>query len=199
MFSLLYGFIELLLRKEQFHILVVGLDKAGKTSAVERLKAALTGAPPPDLGRAVPTVGLNVGRCEAFGASLVFWDLGGAPGLRVRRAGALFAVCIVALLRCAPSCVRGPEKRTRGAAPTPPFHTDSQNAPAQQIQTQIRKTAATQFKKNQTRRSGTSTLPTATPSSLSSTPPTPTASPRRGSRSTAWLPRATWAARPCLF
>ena len=147
MFSLLYGFIELLLRKEQFHILVVGLDKAGKTSAVERLKAALTGAPPPDLGRAVPTVGLNVGRCEAFGASLVFWDLGGAPGLRVRRAGALFAVCIVALLRCAPSCVRGPEKRTRGAAPTPPFsHRFTKRARSTNSNTNS-KTAATQFKK----------------------------------------------------
>jgi ADP-ribosylation factor related protein 1 len=82
MFSLLYGFVELMLRKEEFNILVVGLDKAGKTNAVERLKTQLTDAAGLEPGRIVPTVGLNVGRMEAFGSSLVFWDLGGAPGLR---------------------------------------------------------------------------------------------------------------------
>ena len=30
----------------------------------------------------LPTVGLNVGRLEAFQAQLLIWDLGGAPGLR---------------------------------------------------------------------------------------------------------------------
>ena len=30
----------------------------------------------------LPTVGLNVGRLEAFQAQLLLWDLGGAPGLR---------------------------------------------------------------------------------------------------------------------
>lgn len=37
--------------------------------------------------RIVPTVGLNVGRMEVFGTNLVFWDLGGAPGLRVSATG----------------------------------------------------------------------------------------------------------------
>ncbi|XP_042062555.1 ADP-ribosylation factor-related protein 1-like isoform X1 [Salvia splendens] len=35
---------------------------------------------PPD--RIVPTVGLNIGRVEASNTKLVFWDLGGQPGLR---------------------------------------------------------------------------------------------------------------------
>jgi ADP-ribosylation factor related protein 1 len=70
------------LRKEEFHILVIGLDKAGKTNAVEKLKTLLTDAAGLDPGRIMPTVGLNVGRMEAFGSSLIFWDLGGAPGLR---------------------------------------------------------------------------------------------------------------------
>ncbi len=30
----------------------------------------------------LPTVGLNVGRLDAFQAQLLLWDLGGAPGLR---------------------------------------------------------------------------------------------------------------------
>ncbi|GBF91820.1 hypothetical protein Rsub_04925 [Raphidocelis subcapitata] len=82
MFSLLYGFVEFVLRREEFRILFVGLDKSGKTNAVERLKTLLTdslGLEPP---RIVPTVGLNVGRMEAFGSNLVLWDLGGAAGLR---------------------------------------------------------------------------------------------------------------------
>ncbi|KAJ8425270.1 hypothetical protein Cgig2_025378 [Carnegiea gigantea] len=35
---------------------------------------------PPD--RIVPTVGLNIGRIEVGNTKLVFWDLGGQPGLR---------------------------------------------------------------------------------------------------------------------
>ncbi|KAK6121693.1 hypothetical protein DH2020_044561 [Rehmannia glutinosa] len=38
------------------------------------------GRPPPD--RIVPTVGLNIGRVEVSNTKLVFWDLGGQPGLR---------------------------------------------------------------------------------------------------------------------
>jgi ADP-ribosylation factor related protein 1 len=30
----------------------------------------------------VPTVGLNIAKLEAFGSKLMFWDLGGQPGLR---------------------------------------------------------------------------------------------------------------------
>jgi ADP-ribosylation factor related protein 1 len=82
MFSLIYGFVELMLKREEFHILVIGLDRAGKTNAVEKLKTLLTDAVGLEPSRIVPTVGLNVGRLEAFGSRLVFWDLGGAAGLR---------------------------------------------------------------------------------------------------------------------
>jgi ADP-ribosylation factor related protein 1 len=82
MFSLLYGFVEFVLRREEFRILFVGLDKAGKTNCVERLKTLLTDALGLEPSRIVPTVGLNVGRMEAFGSHLVLWDLGGAAGLR---------------------------------------------------------------------------------------------------------------------
>lgn len=82
MFSLLYGFVEFVLRKEEFNILVLGLDKAGKTNVVEKLKTQLTDLVGLEPSRIVPTVGLNVCRMEAFSTNLVFWDLGGAPGLR---------------------------------------------------------------------------------------------------------------------
>jgi ADP-ribosylation factor related protein 1 len=82
MFSLLYGLYQHLTRREEVHILIVGLDRAGKTTLLERLKALLAGGPGPDATRAVPTVGLNIGRAELGGATVVFWDLGGQSGLR---------------------------------------------------------------------------------------------------------------------
>ncbi|KAG2439682.1 hypothetical protein HYH02_010563 [Chlamydomonas schloesseri] len=82
MFSLLYGFFEYIFRKDEFHVLILGLDKAGKTNVLERLKTVFTQSIGLDPGKILPTVGLNVGRIEAHKHNLVFWDLGGQSGLR---------------------------------------------------------------------------------------------------------------------
>ncbi|KAF8065539.1 Pyroxd2 [Scenedesmus sp. PABB004] len=82
MFSLCFGFVEHICRKDEFHVLILGLDRAGKTNVLEKLKALLTDLPGMEPGQIMPTVGLNVGKMEAHGAALVFWDLGGAAGLR---------------------------------------------------------------------------------------------------------------------
>lgn len=82
MFSLFSGCYEYMTRKEEFHILVVGLDKAGKTTLLERLKTLYTDFPGLDPAQIVPTVGLNIGRIEAAATPMVFWDLGGQAGLR---------------------------------------------------------------------------------------------------------------------
>lgn len=68
--------------KDEFRVLILGVDKAGKTTLLEKLKSIyLKGEGlPPD--RVVPTVGLNIGRIEDANAKLVFWDLGGQVGLR---------------------------------------------------------------------------------------------------------------------
>ncbi|KMT01498.1 hypothetical protein BVRB_9g215040 [Beta vulgaris subsp. vulgaris] len=82
MFSLMYGFWNYMFSKTEFHVLILGIDKAGKTSLLEKLKELylnLEGLPP---DRIVPTVGLNIGRIEVGNTKLVFWDLGGQPGLR---------------------------------------------------------------------------------------------------------------------
>ncbi|KAG2551479.1 hypothetical protein PVAP13_9KG399600 [Panicum virgatum] len=70
MFSLFYGLWKYVFTKDEFRVLILGVDKAGKTG----------GGLPPD--RVVPTVGLNIGRIEDANAKLVFWDLGGQVGLR---------------------------------------------------------------------------------------------------------------------
>jgi hypothetical protein len=103
MFSLMYGFWKILFRKTEFHILIVGLDHAGKTvraaekpcrghvshprhprwqSLLERLKAIFTGLEPLPPGKIPPTVGLNIGRMQVNRQRLIFWDLGGAKSLR---------------------------------------------------------------------------------------------------------------------
>ncbi|RWR89283.1 Small GTPase superfamily [Cinnamomum micranthum f. kanehirae] len=82
MFSLFYGLWEYVFSKTEFHVLILGIDKAGKTTLLEKLKTLysnLQGLPP---DRIVPTVGLNIGRVEASKTKLVFWDLGGQVGLR---------------------------------------------------------------------------------------------------------------------
>lgn len=82
MFSLFYGLWKYIFSKTEFHVLILGIDKAGKTTLLEKLKAVysnLEGLPP---DRIVPTVGLNIGRVEVSNTKLVFWDLGGQLGLR---------------------------------------------------------------------------------------------------------------------
>ncbi|XP_017700590.2 ADP-ribosylation factor-related protein 1-like isoform X2 [Phoenix dactylifera] len=82
MFSLFYGLWKYLFSKTEYRILILGIDKAGKTTLLEKLKSLYSNSEglPPD--RIVPTVGLNIGRIEASNAKLVFWDLGGQIGLR---------------------------------------------------------------------------------------------------------------------
>ncbi|XP_039142588.1 ADP-ribosylation factor-related protein 1 [Dioscorea cayenensis subsp. rotundata] len=82
MFSLIYGLWKYWFSKTEFHVLILGIDKSGKTTLLEKLKSLysnLEGLPP---DRIVPTVGLNIGRLEAAQSKLVFWDLGGQIGLR---------------------------------------------------------------------------------------------------------------------
>jgi len=70
----------------ELRLLLVGLDKAGKTSCLEKLRA-LTLAEPHSGASATaaaavqlpvaPTVGLNIARFELSGTKLTLWDLGG--------------------------------------------------------------------------------------------------------------------------
>jgi ADP-ribosylation factor related protein 1 len=86
MYTLLSGLYDLAAAREEVRLLIIGLDGAGKTSLMHALVAAGAGAGA-GAGAATPatrpTVGLNVGRLDVCGASVMLWDLGGAAGLRV--------------------------------------------------------------------------------------------------------------------
>jgi hypothetical protein len=55
MFTLLYGLFEYIFRRDEYHILILGLDKAGKTNVLERLKSMYTQAIGLDPGKILPT------------------------------------------------------------------------------------------------------------------------------------------------
>ena len=97
MYTLLSGLMEWATAKEEVRVILLGLDGAGKTTTLQALRAAAdrrsrgrhaslsgnAGSSSEPLPKARPTVGLNVGRLDTAGASVMLWDLGGAAGLRV--------------------------------------------------------------------------------------------------------------------
>jgi ADP-ribosylation factor related protein 1 len=57
-------------------VLVLGLDNAGKTTLLEKIKSIYLGTAglPPD--KITPTIGLNIGKLEMGHMRMQFWDLG---------------------------------------------------------------------------------------------------------------------------
>eukprot|EP01080_Neovahlkampfia_damariscottae_P010625 gene10625-3248_t len=92
MFSLLYGFYEIATKKLQYNILIVGLDGAGKTSLLEKIKEKFTDSKPLPKEKITPTIGLNgilivllnlqVCKFTYKKNDLTVWDLGGKKNLR---------------------------------------------------------------------------------------------------------------------
>ncbi|KAG2182277.1 hypothetical protein INT43_007204, partial [Umbelopsis isabellina] len=96
MYTLLSGTYKYLTRREEYYVMIIGLDNAGKTTLLERIKALFLGVPalPPE--KIAPTVGLNrvkpqdtdvsdvslvVCKVDIKSARLNFWDLGGQRDL----------------------------------------------------------------------------------------------------------------------
>lgn len=91
MFHLIHSLWQAATKTEECKILIIGADGSGKTTLLERIKVEFSDGnnAGSDLSRRplprsaiVPTVGLNIGRIDAFGRHLLLWDLGGHPSLR---------------------------------------------------------------------------------------------------------------------
>jgi len=82
MFSLLYGFWQKMFERVEYRVLILGVDKVGKTTLLERIKVNYRVASSVRPATILPTVGLNIARVEDPACRLVFWDLGGQEGLR---------------------------------------------------------------------------------------------------------------------
>ncbi|ORZ14663.1 ADP-ribosylation factor family-domain-containing protein [Absidia repens] len=82
MYTLLSGLYHHLTQKEEYNVLIIGLDNAGKTTLLERIKSTFMGTIGLSPDKIAPTVGLNIGRIEVQGARIKFWDLGGQQDLQ---------------------------------------------------------------------------------------------------------------------
>ncbi|XP_014246398.1 ADP-ribosylation factor-related protein 1 [Cimex lectularius] len=83
MYTLLSGFYKYLVQKDEYCVLILGLDNAGKTTYLEAAKTKITknykGMNP---SKITTTVGLNIGKIDIGGIRLNFWDLGGQEELQ---------------------------------------------------------------------------------------------------------------------
>ncbi|KIM67342.1 hypothetical protein SCLCIDRAFT_14140 [Scleroderma citrinum Foug A] len=82
MYHLLKGLHEYLTRKEEFSVIIIGLDGAGKTTLLEKIKTLYSDTPGLEPSKIGPTVGQNMGKICLPSTILNFFDLGGQRGMR---------------------------------------------------------------------------------------------------------------------
>lgn len=83
MFTLLSGLWKYLFQKDEYCILILGLDNAGKSTLLEQIKR-IYGNNYSGLAfeKIKTTIGLNIGKIIMNHVKLIFWDLGGQQELR---------------------------------------------------------------------------------------------------------------------
>ncbi|ETV70418.1 hypothetical protein H257_14094 [Aphanomyces astaci] len=82
MISLFWGLWQYLFSKAEVHLLIIGLDYAGKTTLLEQLKTMFGKKAGIPLDKIPPTVGLNIAKVDISRTNVIFWDLGGQERLR---------------------------------------------------------------------------------------------------------------------
>lgn len=82
MFSLLSGFWTYLFSKPNLHVLIIGIDYAGKTTILEKIKSEFGKTPGLPADKIPPTIGMNLAKINYKGSQVVIWDLGGQLKMR---------------------------------------------------------------------------------------------------------------------
>nr|XP_042703306.1 ADP-ribosylation factor-related protein 1 isoform X1 [Chrysemys picta bellii] len=83
MYTLLSGLYKYMFRRDEYCILILGLDNAGKTTFLEQTKTRFNRTyKGMSLSKITTTVGLNIGTIDVGKARLMFWDLGGQDELQ---------------------------------------------------------------------------------------------------------------------
>ncbi|XP_067904330.1 ADP-ribosylation factor-related protein 1 isoform X2 [Heterodontus francisci] len=83
MYTLLSGLWKYMFQKDEYCILILGLDNAGKTTFLEQTKTKFSkNYKGMNLSKITTTVGLNIGTIDVGSTRLMFWDLGGQEELQ---------------------------------------------------------------------------------------------------------------------
>ncbi|KAK9459666.1 ADP-ribosylation factor family-domain-containing protein [Lipomyces oligophaga] len=82
MYHLIKGIYYELTREDEYSVLILGLDNAGKTTLLEKLKSIYGSGKEVNPDKIVPTVGQNVGHIRINSINLKLWDVGGQDMLR---------------------------------------------------------------------------------------------------------------------
>lgn len=83
MFSLFYGLWKYMFKRDEFYVLILGLDNAGKTTFLEQTKIKFNrNYKGVNLNKITTTVGLNLGKINFKNIVMNFWDLGGQQELQ---------------------------------------------------------------------------------------------------------------------
>uniref|UniRef100_A0AAA9S4X2 ADP-ribosylation factor-related protein 1 n=1 Tax=Bos taurus TaxID=9913 RepID=A0AAA9S4X2_BOVIN len=83
MYTLLSGLYKYMFQKDEYCVLILGLDNAGKTTFLEQSKTRFNkNYKGMSLSKITTTVGLNIGTVDVGKARLMFWDLGGQEELQ---------------------------------------------------------------------------------------------------------------------
>ncbi|KAL8179720.1 UNVERIFIED_CONTAM: ADP-ribosylation factor protein 1 [Gekko kuhli] len=83
MYTLLSGLYKYMFQRDEYCVLILGLDNAGKTTFLEQTKTRFTrNYKGMNFSKITTTVGLNIGTIDVGKARLMFWDLGGQEELQ---------------------------------------------------------------------------------------------------------------------
>jgi len=98
-FSLLEAMSETCFRKPEVNIVLIGVDGAGKTSILERMKTLFQSAgrkKPPSIpiDKVQATIGLNIAKFDIAACRVVVWDLGGAQSMLTARGVLCCSWCV---------------------------------------------------------------------------------------------------------